>query len=262
MGLLDVFKTGRTSAHQLHHPLVIAGYGIELSPRQPVGVTHLEDGSLIFGPLNVAEAKARGHGTIDNVLVRPGESPTGVFEKNTSGGLVTYSTNQRGTTQLVLGNGMDRFDTLIDGFVAADHPAHWTINAVDHALQWPADFTLRAHGQRQGRVAPYELAHRGAIEKLLILQGALTRAEVPAIDQLAAPGQAVTARGQVGGTCDTVMWIELGYQYEGVGWRQRHYYVPMGRDATYLITAQAPSDSALPMFIGANVVATSLQPRR
>ncbi len=262
MSLVDVFKAGRIGANQPHRPLVIGGYGVEVTPRQPIGIAQLSDNSLIFGPLDVAAAKARGHGTIESVLLKPGQPPTGTFEKNTSGGLVTYSTNQRGTTQLVLGNGMDNYHALLDSFVTAEHPAYWTIHAADHSLRWPAAFTLRVHGEPHGRSAPYELALTGALEQTLILQGAWTPAELPVPEALAGPDQTEIGRGQLAGNHATVRWIDLAYDHDGVPWQQRHYYVPMGHDMTFLLTARSSSDSVVAMFDGANMVATSLSPSR
>src|SRR3954469_4525254 len=110
MGLLDVFKRTRSSV-VLGPPkflIVIAGHGIEARPRLPTAAAHLTDGTLIFGPFDLPAARASGQ--IRNVLIKPGESPTAVLEPRTvsdgGGGIVTYSTAQRGTTQLVLGTGM------------------------------------------------------------------------------------------------------------------------------------------------------------
>lgn len=38
--------------------LTIAGFGVEAKPKLPVGVAHLDDGALLFAPMNAELAKA------------------------------------------------------------------------------------------------------------------------------------------------------------------------------------------------------------
>jgi hypothetical protein len=266
MGLLDRFhkrganRAGRPQARQFS--IVIAGYGVEASPRLPAGVAHLENGTLIFGPLSASEAPAQGG--LKNVLLKPGQAPAGPLEKRLVPGspIVTYSSGQQGTTFLALGEGMDGFGSVLERFRTADSSAQWTIISDDHEIRWPARFTLRANGDVSPRSWPYELGLDGSVENLIYLQGPLTGAkQTPAPEQLVAPGMETVGQGDLKGTVSSVIWFELAYEHGGAQWRQRVYYVPIDSESVYLLRAQGTSEVASRMFKAADLVATSFRPR-
>lgn len=265
MGLLNMFrKDGGKSAKKSQarqFSLSIAGYGVEVSPRLPVGVAHLEDGTLIFGPMNATEVPAQG---LKNVLLKPGKPPTAAFEKRLAPGtpLVTYSSGEEGTTLLALGNGMDGYESVLERFRTADYPAQWAIITDDHEIRWPTRFTLRADGDLTPRSWPYELALDGSDQNLLYLQGPLTGAkQIPAPEQLIAPGMEMVGQGDLKGTVKSVIWFELAYEHGGAQWRQRFYYLPIDSESVYLLRAQGTADVADKMFKAGDLVATSFRPR-
>jgi hypothetical protein len=245
---------------------VIAGYGVEVALRLPVGVAHLEDGTLIFGPMNAAVAKAQAaQGGLKNVLLKPGKAPTGAIENRPIPGspIVTYSSGQEGTTQLALGNGMDSYEAVLEGFRAADHPAQWTLVTDDHEIRWPARFTLRADGDLNPRSWPYEFGLDGSADNLLYLQGPLRGPEqIPHPEQLVAPDMEMVGQGDVKGTVMSVIWFEVAYEHGGAEWRQRFYYIPIDSESIYLLRAQGTEALIDKMFDAADLIATSFRPRR
>lgn len=270
MGLLDVFRKGGAEKAKRPQPrqfsLVIAGYGVEAKPKLPAGVAHLEDSTLIFGPMNAAPAKAQAaQGGLKNVLLKPGKAPRGVLEKRPIPGspIVTYSTGQEGTTQLALGNGMDSYEAVLEGFRATDGPAQWTIVTDDHEIRWPAKLTLRADGDLNPGSWPYEFGLDGSAENLLYLQGPLTGPEqIPPPARLIAPGMEMVGQGDVKGTVNAVIWIELAYEHGGAKWKKRFYYIPIDSESVYLLRAQVTEAVSAKMFEAADLIATSFRPRR
>ena len=267
MGLLDVFKKGGAKKPQPRQfSLVIAGYGVEAKPKLPVGVAHLEDGTLIFGPMNYTDGKAQAaEGGLKNVLLKPGKAPTGVLKKRAIPGspLLAYSTGQEGTTLLALGWGMENYAPVLEEIHTADHPAQWTIITDDHEIRWPSKFTLRADGDLSPRSWPYEFGLDGSGGNLLHLQGPLTGPEqIPPPERLIAPGMEMVGQGDVKGTVNAVIWIELAYEHRGAKWRQRFYYIPVDSESVYLLRAQGTNDVTAKMFQAADLIATSFRPRR
>ncbi|MGE0870224.1 MAG: hypothetical protein AB7P03_16790 [Kofleriaceae bacterium] len=239
--------------------LAIAGFGIEATLRPPVGIAQLADGLLILGPLNLAEARDRGS---KNALLQPGVAPTCSLERRATaeGGLVTYSSGQRGTSQLVLGNGMQTYDELLQQLRAADHPAGWRIVADDHEIRWPTGFTLRVDTRpMQGR--RYELVLGISADKRMFIEGPIAPSDVPRPEQLMTEGHELIGAGSLCGVMQAIRWIELAERTRQAQWVQRCYYVPVDVNACYLLHARAPMDSAIPMFAAADLVAMSFRPR-
>ncbi|MDB4955423.1 MAG: hypothetical protein JWO36_2992 [Myxococcales bacterium] len=235
-----------------HFTLVVAGYGVEAKPKLPVAVGSLVDGSLIFGPFE------RQTANVKNVLVKPGLPPTGTFARHPIGNIVTYSTGQRGSTQVVLGVDMPTYDPVLDDFRAADHPAHWSIITDDHSIRWPAMATLHAHGVLEPRGAPYQLSL--GEHKLIIPVGPFTKSTLPKPEHLIAPQQRFARQGGFDGAIDSVTFVELAYEHATMEWLQRYYFVPLGK-IVYLLQAQAPRATATAVFVAADLVATSMRPR-
>lgn len=219
--------------------LLVVGYGIEAKPRLPVGVAHLEDGTLIFGPVDAAQANAQASaGGIKNVLLKPG--PAG------------------GRAQMALGKGMETYDAVLEQIAAADHPPHWAIATDDYVIRWPARLTLRADGDPK---RPFELALGGTAAEFLCMQGRFTGPDqIPRPEQLVGPGMEMVGQGDVKGA-DSVIWFELGYEHRGASWRQRFYYLPFGSDSIYVLRAQATEPARDKMIDAADSIAGSFRPR-
>jgi hypothetical protein len=264
VGLLDMFKKGRATDAKQPKPfsLLIAGYGIEATPRLPAGIAQMEDGTLLFGPMNVAEAKKTGQ--LNNILIKPGKPPKGALEKRarSDANIVVYSTAEEGATQVALGIGMEGYDAVLSGLRTAPHPAQWTLITDDYEIRWPAKFTIRVDGDLNPRSWPYELGLDGSSENLLFLQGPLTGPEqIPPPERLVAPNQEMVDQGSLKGTVNTVIWIELTYEHGGSRWRQRFYYIPRDSESVYLLRVQGTADVAEKMFAAADLMATSFRRR-
>ena len=245
--------------------LDITGFGVTLKPTLPIGVAHLDNDTLIFGSIAVKAATVQLRvGELQNVIVRPGEKPTGVFKKFTMSQqplMFGYSTGQAATTQLALAPGMSSYDALIADVRTLDSPAEWTIVTNDYTIRWPAMFTLRAAGGLDPASWPFELGWNGSSESMMWLQGPRSGAEIPTPESLVAPGMIVSAHGDELGTVKNVMWVEYAYQHNDVLWRQRTYWIPFRADSIYLLRAQSPVSEMAKVFPAATLVATSFRPR-
>ncbi len=263
MGFLDVFKRGRSSVllGSRQFSLTIAGFGIEAKPRLPATAAHLVDGMIVFGPYDVAAARALGE--IKNVLIRPGTPPTGLLARHalSENSIVTYSSAQRGSTQLVLGTGMRDFDPVLESVKVADHPAQWRIITDDHEIVWPATMVLRVDGNLANRTGPYELALDGSIDNVISFHGPLIGDRIPRPEQLLSPGQSWGESGSLDGVVKSVRWFTVGHTLGEITTLQRYYFVHLDRDAIYLLRAQSTPESAPAMFGAADFIARSLRPR-
>jgi hypothetical protein len=257
VGLLGFFsKAEATNAKKVS--ISIAGYGVVAKPRLPVKAGHLENGTVILGWTNK-------NGDVKNVVLAPGKSPTGTMHLAAvpTTTLKAYTTGQEGATRLVLGEGMESYDSVLESFGIADSPAKWRISTDDYQIQWPARLTLRATGDlAPGSRAAFDLGFDGSSENFLYIQGPFTGpTQIPAPDQLVVPGMEKVGDGHLAGNVNTVIWFELGYEQGGSKWRQRWYYLPSSSESVYLLRAQAKSDISGKMFEAADIVAASFQPR-
>jgi len=263
MGFLDVFKRGRSGVliGSRQFTLTIAGFGIEVKPRLPATAAHLVDGMIVFGPYDIAAARALGE--IKNVLVRPGSPPMGLLARHalSENSIVTYSSAQRGSTQLVLGTGMRDYDPVFESVKIADHPAQWRIITDDHEIVWPATMVLRVDGNLANRTGPYELALDGSMDHVITFHGPFIGDRIPRPEHLLSPGQTWGESGSFDGVVKTVRWFTVGHTLGDVASLLRFYFVPLDRDAIYLLRAQATDDTAPALFGAADFVARSLRPR-
>lgn len=259
MGLLDVFKRTRSGIElgPRSFSLVIAGHGIETRPRLPIAAAHLVDGTLVFGPYDLATARA--HNTVRNVLVRPGAPPTGALLRRSmsESSIVTYSTAERGTTQLVLGTGMRDHHEVLEAISVAAQPPLWRILTDQIDCWWPAGFSLRASGDLTAESGPFHLAHEGSTVDTIQFFGPLVGAAVPAPEQLAAHGGTRIDAGQLDGAVRAIKH----YTFEGDATAQRYYYVHLDSTAIYLVRARASIDKAAAVFKAADTVCASMKPR-
>lgn len=236
--------------------LVVAGYGVEAKPNMPVGVAHLANGALIFGPL------AR-EGVVRNVALMPKKRPTRPLERRIDDrtGVGIYSSGEVGTTFLALGVGMTDYEPVLSTFRTAEHSAGWRLVTDDHEIRWPARFTLRADGDPDPRRWPYELALDGSRDHILFLYGPLRGSRVPVAEHFVGAGMSIVLRGEIAGVVAAVPYIELAYERAGQAWRQRVYWLPLDAHTTYLMRAQATAENRDTMFGGADKVARSFRPR-
>lgn len=259
MGLTDLFKRGRSSVvlGPRSFSLAITGYGIESVPRLPATIAHLADGTLVFGPYDAVSARASGE--IKNVLIRPGTPPTGVLEPRaiSENSIITYSTAQRGSTQLVLGPGMQSYESVLESFRAMPHGGEWRLVADNHEIIWPAGLMLRGTGSLADEHGPYELVLDGNKTNVINLYGPLSGDKIPAPEQLNAVGQTRIDADSMPGAVKPVKH----YTFEGDATAQRYYYVHLDAAVIYLVRARATTEAAKTLFAAADAVARSLRPR-
>lgn len=263
MGLTDLFKRDRSSIvlGPRQFSLRIAGHGVEAMPHWPIAIAHLADGTLVLGPIDIAAAKAAGNST--NVLIRPGTPPTGALEKrrNSEHGIVTYSSAERGTTQLVLGVGMQSYDQLLARFHTTADTGPWRIVTDNCELAWPASLLLKVDGDLASPSGPFVLALDGSAGKLITFHGPYLGDGIPTREQLIPPSQHHGEAGKIDGANGTISWCSSTVQHEATTWIQRYYTVPLDVGAAYIIRAQTTLDQAPALFAAADVIARSLRPR-
>jgi len=259
MGLLDVFKRSRSAAAlgPRTFTLVIAGHGIEALPRLPIAAAHLSDGTLVLGPYDMPAA--RSSGPIRTVLIQPGAQPTGVLERRaiSENSIVTYSTAQRGTTQLVLATGMRDHDAVIQAISVAQQPPLWRIVTDQIDCWWPPTFSLRATGDLMSADGPFYLAHDGSAHDAIHLFGPLIGDNIPAPEQLSTGGGQRIDAGSLAGASRPIKH----YTFEGDASAMRYYYVHLDAATVYLVRARASIANAAMVFKAADVLAASLKPR-
>ena len=259
MGLLDVFKRSRSS-HLLKpraFTLAIAGHGIEASTRLPIAAAHLSDGTLVFGPYDLPAARSSGR--IKTALIQPGSAPSAPLSPHStsSAGIVTYTSEERGTTKLVLGSGMRDHDELLASFGPAPHAPVWRI-VTDHIdLWWPSGFSLRATGDLQAPDGPFHLAHDGSPHDAIHLWGPLSGDNIPPPERLQAAGGVRIDAGSIDGAERSVKH----YTFESDASAQRYYYVHLDAQVIYLVRARASIEQAAAVFKAADVLCASLKPR-
>jgi hypothetical protein len=261
MGFTDLFKRGRSSAAVAlgarQFTLAISGHGVSARPILPASIAHLADGTLVLGPFDLPAARASG--TVRTACIQAGTPPTRAFIKHAMSetSIVTYSTEERGTTKVVLGTGMQTYDDVMSSFGTADDTAPWRIVTDNHDIVWPAGFTLRASGNLADEHGAYELRLDGSPTNVIHLYGPLVGEKIPPPEALNAARQSRIDASSLPGVVKSVKH----YTFEGDSTAQRYYYVHLDSSAIYLVRARATIDAAATVFAGADAVATSLRPR-
>jgi hypothetical protein len=259
MGLLDVFRRSRSSV--LLGPraftLSIAGHGIEAQLRLPIAAAHLSDGTLVFGPFDLPAARSSGR--IRSALIQPGTAPSAPLSPHStsSAGIVTYTSEERGTTKLVLGAGMRDHDELLASFGPAPHAPIWRLVTDQIDAWWPAGFSLRATGDVTAADGPFHLAHDGSAHDAIHLWGPLAGDNIPPPERLQAGGGTRIDAGQIDGAVKPV----THYTFESDASAQRYYYVYLDAQVLYLVRARASIETAATVFKAADVLCASLEPR-
>jgi len=273
VGLTDLFKRGRSNvvlgARQF--TLAITGHGVTARPVLPASIAHLADGTLVVGPYDLPAAKASG--TVRTLCIQAGTPPTRAFIKHAMSdtSIVTYSTEERGTTKLVLGTGMQSYDDVLTAFGPTPNADEWHIVTDNHEIVWPAGFTLRMSGNLADEHGAYELRLSspprtetrkfddtgGSPANVIHLYGPLHGEKIP-------PPEALNAAGQSridAATFDGVIKPVKHYTFEGDSTAQRYYYVHLDTAVIYLLRARAAIDAAPAVFAAADSIAKSLRPR-
>lgn len=259
MGLLDVFK--RTRSGVVLGPrtfsLVVAGHGIETRPRLPIAAAHLADGTLVFGPYDLAAAREQD--AVRNVLIRPGAPPTSALERRaiSENSIVTYSSAQRGTTQLVLGTGMRDHHEVLEAISVASQPPLWRILTDQIELPWPASFSLRAGGDPRAEHGAFHLAYEGSAHDTIHFYGPLVGDQIPSPEQLQSGGGTRIDAGGFDGAVRTVRH----YTFEGDATALRYYYVALDAATIYLVRARATIERCRLVFPAADALCAALRPR-
>ncbi len=259
MGFTDLFKRGRSTVilGPRQFALSIAGHGVSARPILPASIAHLADGTLVLGPYDLPAARASG--TVRTVCIQAGTPPTRAFIKHAMSdtSIVTYSTEERGTTKLVLGAGLQSYDDVMSSFGTADDTAPWRIITDNHEIEWPATFTLRASGNLADEHGAYELRLDGSATNVIHLYGPLHGDKIPPPEALNAAGQSRIDASTLAGVVKPIKH----YTFEGDSTAQRYYYVHLDSAVIYLVRARAAIDAARAVFAGADKVASSLRPR-
>ena len=259
MGLLDVFRRSRSSVllGKRAFTLTIAGHGVEARTRLPIAAAHLSDGTLVFGPFDLPAARSSGR--IKSAVIQPGSSPSAPLapHSTSSAGIVTYTSEERGTTKLVLGAGLRDHDELLESFGPAPHAPVWRLVTDQIDAWWPAGFSLRATGDVQATDGPFFLAHDGSPHDAIHLWGPLAGENIPPPERLqSAGGIRIDA-----GSLDGAVGVVKHYTFESDASAQRYYYVPLDSQVIYLVRARATIETAATVFKAADVLCASLKPR-
>ncbi|MGE0402398.1 MAG: hypothetical protein AB7T06_37195 [Kofleriaceae bacterium] len=264
MGLTDLFKRGRSSAvlGARQFTLSIIGHGISARPILPASVAHLPDGTLVVGPYDLPSARASG--VVRTACIQAGTPPTRAFIKHAMSdtSIVTYSTEERGTTKLVLGTGMQSYDDVLSSFGTTPNNDEWRIVTDNHEIVWPAGFTLRASGNLADEHGAYELrlsspSTGSSPTNVIHLYGPLQGDKIPPPEALNAVGQSRIDASSFPGVIRPIKH----YTFEGDATAQRYYYVHLDSAVIYLVRARAAIESAPAVFAAADTVAATLRPR-
>ncbi|MFN0246955.1 MAG: hypothetical protein ACKV2T_08595 [Kofleriaceae bacterium] len=260
MGLTDLFKRGHSASDVALGPrqfsLSIMGHGVSARPLLPASIAHLADGTLVLGPFDLPAARASG--TVRTLCIQAGTPPTGAFVKHSMSdtSIVTYTTEERGTTKLVLGMGVQSYDDMLASFGTIPNAAPWRIVTDNHELAWPAGFTLRASGDLADEHGAYELRLDGSPTNVIQFYGPFHDDQVPPPETLNSAGQTRIDAGSLPGVVKPVKH----YTFEGDSTAQRYYYVHLDSSVIYLVRARAAIDAAPAVFAAADAVAQSLRP--
>ena len=256
MGLTDLFRRGRASETTAPFELAITGHGVSVTPHLPATIAHLADGTILVGPLDMVAARASGE-LVKTIAINAGTPPSGPLERRamSEGSIVTYSSAERGTTQLVLSVGMHGHDELLASVSVLPAAAAWRIVTDHHELVWPAGLTLRATGNRGAEHGPYELS--ASSTEIVNIYGPLGGEHIPAPEDLNAVGQQRIDAGSLPGVVKPVKH----YTFEGDATAQRYYYVPLDQTAIMLVRVRTATAVAAQTFALGDQIAQTLRLR-
>jgi hypothetical protein len=152
--------------------------------------------------------------------------------------------------KLVLGQGVTRTQEVLEVAEGPD-ARKWVIETPLFRGVWPNGLDLRSPLASKTR---FDLVGPQPDGTLVFVQGPRC-ADERALDTMAAEGQQEVARGK---TSAGHPWTELGYDFEGAPWRQRHYVRTLSPQACFVVTVQCPQAAAEKIFPAADELADSL----
>jgi len=152
--------------------------------------------------------------------------------------------------KLVLGQGVTKTQEVLEVAEGPDD-RNWVIETPLFRAVWPNGLDLRAPLASKTR---FDLVGPQPDGTLVFVQGP-RRADERVLDTLAAEGQQEVARGK---TSAGHPWTELGYDFQGTPWRQRHYARLLSPQTCFVVTVQCPQAAAEKIFPAADELADSL----
>jgi hypothetical protein len=129
----------------------------------------------------------------------------------------------------------------------------WLIETTVFAVCWPGDFAFVSPADA---ASPSVFDLVGPDNALIYVQGPFVAARLPALTDMAAPGQAITATG----TTNERHWVELAYEHEAMTWLQRHYVIPFIGNRALVVTMQTPQQQASRTISAAELLLQTLAP--
>jgi len=149
--------------------------------------------------------------------------------------------------RVALGYGVARAEEVLE---VSEGPvtSRWTIETPIFRSIWPEGLELRAPLASKTR---FDLL--GADDAIVFVQGPATGERI--LEGMAANGQTEIGRGKTPAGHD---WIELGYEFGGARWRQRHHLRTVS-ESSFVITAQCLESAAEQIFAAAGELTDSLE---
>ena len=144
------------------------------------------------------------------------------------------------------------FDEVADLTPSAQAGA-WVIETSLFAVSWPRDFAFVSPPDA-GSPSMFDLI--GQDNALIYVQGPFQKTRLPALTDMGAPGQAITATG----TTNERQWVEFAYEHEAVAWLQRHYVIPFSHNRALVVTMQTPQMHAGRTIAAADLIVQTLAP--
>lgn len=152
-----------------------------------------------------------------------------------------------------LGPNVQALAEVVGGVQRGPDTDEWLIETSVYTIGWPAGFVVAS--PVDASESAFDL--QGPDGALIWLQGPFQQGQLPAVEELAAPGQTLVGMQSAGG----IDAVELAYQYQGEDWNQRHYLVPFGEVELFVVTAQAPAHQLELLRLASAEVAASLRPQ-
>jgi hypothetical protein len=144
------------------------------------------------------------------------------------------------------------FDEVAD-LAPSAHAGAWLIETSMFAVSWPHDFAFVSPVDA-GNPSVFDLI--GPDNALIYVQGPFVTTRLPALTDMGAPGQAITATG----TTNERPWVELAYEHDSVTWFQRHYVIPFSSNRALVVTMQTPQQQASRTITAAEILVQTLAP--
>jgi hypothetical protein len=139
--------------------------------------------------------------------------------------------------RILLGEGATKVEEVIQ-VSEGPNSNQWVIETPAFHATWPEGLDLRSPLASKTR---FDLL--GPDDAIMFVQGPVPNRNI--LDEMAADGQTEVGRGK---TPSGQEWIELGYEFGGVEWRQRHYTRVASRSVAFVVTAQCLQTHAEQMF--------------